>query len=739
MRLKSQVVGFFVVAAALPLTQGQQKRPVTPSDCVSVRYLRSGFHPSIIFNLQRTSVAYLVTAPNLATNQNETELYVKDVSDVGADPSKLILTADDISQIHWLDDGKHIVALLKRNSETTISEININTGRTSVLVRDRRGIDEYDIGRDASVIAYSIVDDAKAPNIIPDHDQVAQGYRISDRRPTASLFPQHKVYSTRKRKNGLWSDPVPVILASPFTGRPLSIFPAVSSLKLSLSPNGELLLLTFLTGEPLPPSWQRSPYVHKMMVGIGFNISVTILQDLLTGKTTIPLASPEPWNLPLWSRDSKSYLAVTAPPVDSRLEEQDYQRNPTSYGPGHLFHVEVASGKIEEVTSRIVNIGEQPLSWKEDGEILVHTGPNTIGTFRFVEGSWREVASVTIPLPNRFQYGQLAGDGSRIVGDYQSTTTAPELFLYSSLNNKLLTIAPLNPQLEQVTLGAGREIHWKTTTGRDIDGLLLLPPDYVTGKRYPLVIQTKPEYGQFLCDAGQEYYPSFAPQPIVNVGMLYLIRSLSSADSDREDANYFPKGYPGQIGEAAFHMDIWDSAVEMLDGQGLIDPDEVGIIGFSRAGWYTEFMLAHAKTHYRAATVADNVQYSLGEYWLAHSDWILRGFESMYGGSPYGSAQKNWVQYSISYNLDKIHAPLLMEEMGNGIPYSSEKAPPLNLALSFEVFIGLKQQAKPAELFYYQNEPHQLIHPQARLASLQRNLDWYKHWLLEEPLPVHTK
>jgi len=36
---------------------------------------------------------------------------------------------------------------------------------------------------------------------------------------------------------------------------------------------------------------------------------------------------------------------------------------------------------------------------------------------------------------------------------------------------------------------------------------------------------------------------------------------------------------------------------------------------------------------------------------------------------------------------------------------------------------------KPVEYYYYPNEDHQPDHPQARLANLQRNLDWYRFWL----------
>src|SRR5258706_16349968 len=78
-----------------------------------------------------------------------------------------------------------------------------------------------------------------------------------------------------------------------------------------------------------------------------------------------------------------------------------------------------------------------------------------------------------------------------------------------------------------------------------------------------------------------------------------------------------------------------------------------------------------------------------------------------------------------------------MEQMGNGIPYDKVDTPPPGLAGSFEVFAGLNRLNKPVELYYYPNEGHEPEHPQARLATLQRNLDWYRFWLqgYERPNP----
>jgi hypothetical protein len=222
---------------------------------------------------------------------------------------------------------------------------------------------------------------------------------------------------------------------------------------------------------------------------------------------------------------------------------------------------------------------------------------------------------------------------------------------------------------------------------------------------------------------------------MADAGMMYLIRTIPPTWKQNEEEDHYPKGYPGGIGEAAFQADLWESAVKTLDHRGLIDADRVGIIGFSRSGWYTAFALTHSSIRYRAATITDNVQYGLAEYWLLHRAAVMRGSDTMYGGPPIGPALKNWLDYSISFNVDKIHTPVLMEEMGYGVAYDNVKAPPLNLATKWDLFADLNRLKKPVELYFYPNEVHQPDHPQARLATLQRNLDWYRFWLQDDERP----
>jgi len=483
----------------------------------------------------------------------------------------------------------------------------------------------------------------------------------------------------------------------------------------------------------MPDEWSKSEYVQKFrnVAGAIQAFKLLVVYDLETGKSSLtPLKTPFVTSAPLWSSDSKAFVVAAAPPINSELERESVKTHLIGHSASnHLFWVELGTGKVEAVTPKLDFPWGGPLLWDKHGDLLVQvTSMNTVARYSRVDGQWREVSSFQIPVQVDLQ---VATDGNVVVGDFNDTTTPPQLFIYRPGDTEVQVFAKLNPQFDDLTLAQPQEVHWKTSTGFDATGLLLLPPDYKKGVKYPLVIQTKPFSTEFVCSFGN--FPSFAPQPIANAGIMYL-GSIPTKGSTQREADYYPKDYLSAkgIAEAAFAMDWWDTALKTLDEQGLIDRNRVGIIGFSRTGWYTEFILAHSKIHYRAATVADNVQYSLGEYWLHHDAGTIKSYDQTYGGPPYGSTFKNWLDYSVSFNLDKIHTPLLMEEMGNGKLYDNPSAPPRNLAAAFEVFTGLNSLKKPTEMYYYPNEGHTPEHPQARLATMQRNVDWYRFWLKGE-------
>jgi hypothetical protein len=230
-----------------------------------------------------------------------------------------------------------------------------------------------------------------------------------------------------------------------------------------------------------------------------------------------------------------------------------------------LFWVELTTGKFDDVAPKLAAPWAGPLLWDRNGDLLVQVASlDTITRYSSVGGQWRERSSSQIPI----QVGaQVATDGHYVIGEFSDTTIPPELFSYLLGDKQVHIFTKLNPQFDDLTLARPHEVYWKTSTGFDASGLLLLPPHYVKGTRYPLVIQTKAFatsfVTSFVCSFGN--FPSFAPQPIANAGIMYL-GSIPTKGSTQQEADCYPKGYPGAPGpgglaEAAFALDWWDSAV----------------------------------------------------------------------------------------------------------------------------------------------------------------------------------
>ena len=722
--------------------QAAEKRMLAPRDCVQVRYIvrdgDAGLYGAIKINPQGTRVAYLVKSPDLSTNRDDLGLYVKDIHDGVRDGGRLLAAGENMSHVTWLGDGTHLVLLMGKAGRASLVKVDARSGKTEVLFNETEDIKDYSIDRNGRTIVYTVAVGAlgkAAPEEITS-EQAAAGYLVTMERAAKERQPYANYLFVRRRLNdGGWSAPENIAINDPFTKRRLSPIPFASML--SLSPDGSKLALAYAT-DGVPDEWRENPWVRTAL-GVPAPKMLPVLYDLVSRETRVALKTLQSSSVAFWSPDSQSLVLNAHPPVGSKWVEESILDRRTAGGDANMFWIPADREAVEEIAKYVVNHHEPPLAWTSAGDVIVHVSGATIARFRHGEGTWRQVEQFTIPLPNFHRYAPMASDGEVVLGVYETPVTPPDLFLYDRKTNDARVLTNLNSQLDQATLAPVELIHWKTTAGTDIAGWLFKPPGYRAGQRYPLVIQTKGNQGWFACDSGFNHDPAFAPQPIANAGMMYLIRTVPEGYNQTDERALYPKDLPGGVSEAAYSMDLWESAVRTLDERGLIDPSKVGIIGFSRTGWHVEYFLAHSKVRFAAATATDNIQYSLGEYWITHSEPTMRHYDAMYGGPPYGATLRNWLNHSISFNLDKIHTPLLMEEMGYGVYDDTPGKTPTALAGSYEVFSGLQHLGKPVELYYYPGQVHTPASPIARLFTLQRNTDWYRFWLMDEEDPDPTR
>ena len=202
---------------------------------------------------------------------------------------------------------------------------------------------------------------------------------------------------------------------------------------------------------------------------------------------------------------------------------------------------------------------------------------------------------------------------------------------------------------------------------------------------------------EFLTDGA--FPTAMAARPMAARGMLVLqVREIPvspSVMSSPQEVETMREGYV--------------AVIEQLDAEGLIDPHKVGIIGFSRTGWYVLNTLLHAKNYFAAATLAECTYMSFGEY-ILNADYLgqlgrAKQIASALGAEPFGAGLQKWIADSAGFNTDKIDVPVFFEANS-----------PAAMTYSWDLYALMRLQNKPVELLYMRNGEHVLRKPLERLA-----------------------
>lgn len=267
-----------------------------------------------------------------------------------------------------------------------------------------------------------------------------------------------------------------------------------------------------------------------------------------------------------------------------------------------------------------------------------------------------------------------------------------------------------NTQLENVEIGRATVYRWKDKEGHDWRGGLYWPTNYVPGHTYPLVIQTHGFVDELFVPSGA-LSTAFAARELAAAGMVVL----------QVDENC-PSGTKLSTNEGPCNVGGFESGAKQLISEGLVDPDRIGIIGFSRTCFYVMEALTAGSIHLKAASIADGVMENYLQY-ITMVDWLDNGIEneadSIIGAQPFGKGLSRWVEGSPDFNLDKVDTPLLVST-GEGST---------GILFMWGPYAGLRLLKKPVDLMIVNTREHVLTNPAARLASQGGSVDWFRFWL----------
>jgi dipeptidyl aminopeptidase/acylaminoacyl peptidase len=629
-----------------------------------------------------------------------------------------------ITDLQWLPDSKTILFLGQDSQgERLLYEANVVSGSFRALTAKGHDVLKFEF------VGGNIAYEATRPNESRNAGELINptAWDVTGVRLTSILFPQT---DSDQKEVELWAlrNGDNRGITDPNTGRPvhLKALPPPRSV-LSLSSSGQSVVALVPT-KTIPVSWEsyQPEFAHLKLHSNDSDMTSVLwpaqyaVIDLKSGQTTSLVRAPIAWTLgsadvnqAVWSSNEKKLLLTnTYLPLD-RVDESERTKR--------LHHcvaavVELASKESSCVVFSTYNGAKKHLlasSFGEsDKEVVLRfwNAPNTTTEerYQYDNGAWRPASLLTgreQELPDK--HPSESGLQAFSVSAKQDLNTPPALWATDRENGRSKKIWDPNPQLAGRNLGEASEFRWEDKSGYEWIGGLVKPPDYISGKRYPLVIQTHGfQANEFITDGA--FTTAFAARPLASAGMVVLqIPTRHDHMGSREEALDQIAGY--------------ESAVERLAAEGLIDPEKVGIIGFSRTCYYVESALIKAPKRFAAASIADGVDESYMTYLLFGVGRSQDEKEQIYGSSPFGDGLKTWIEHAPGFHLDRIQAPLLIEAIKPG-----------SVLQEWEIYASLVKQKKAVALIYLPDGQHILQKPLERLASQQGNVDWLRFWLKGE-------
>jgi dipeptidyl aminopeptidase/acylaminoacyl peptidase len=291
--------------------------------------------------------------------------------------------------------------------------------------------------------------------------------------------------------------------------------------------------------------------------------------------------------------------------------------------------------------------------------------------------------------------------------------------LMASVGARARVVWDPNPQLADVELGSASLYRWRDSDAREWTGGLYEPVPYHPGDRYPLVIQTH-GFSEHEFSTSGLYTTAFAARALAAQGFFVL-----QADDAHVCAH---SALGGHLDEPVCAASGYKAAIEQLNLDGKIDPDRVGLIGFSRTVMYVVEALSKDKATYRAASITDGVMLSYLQYLMGGNAVIRAEAESMIGAAPFGAGLTQWTLDSPVFDIDQTQAAVQVVALGKA-----------SLLSMWEPYARLNYLHKPVDAVLIKSDEHVLTNPQARLASQGGTVDWFRFWLKGEEDPAPGK
>jgi dipeptidyl aminopeptidase/acylaminoacyl peptidase len=759
---------FYSVVAVLPAQPRCQQKPFTvKEDIAMVRFndpsaaINASEQDSELYSPDKNHVAVLTSKELLASDQEQSSIAVFDLSNVhrflqsSSYPPprpRIVATikcvpkgeqaveyAPLIKDIRWAQDSEYLYFRAQdEQGGYQLYEANMNGSGFRSLTSPSYDVDRFDLAGDTIVYTAAPMGAHRpSPGSPINRDALdVTGYFIKDilfPGQMTSFEPQtFSMFTLRLRGQRGAPRQVPG-----YSVRDTSLY--LYTLPFRLSPDTRRLVSAEPVTGKIPDSWERYDPVplfeHRRLRSTDPDLTrpdsfvrprLYISIDIKTGRKTPLLGAPiaqmlgyfADVNRVAWSTDETRILVTNSffQPDARPGEDISIPTKPCA----------VASIDLSSLHRRCLYFDSDGIPLGSEHIADVRFGPSRNEAFVYLKQADQrqrlltfhlqgDVWKLDAPASSDDAQEDTPVDAAKNIKIYvkQSLNEIPALWVSDTRTKQARLMWNPNPQFQNTEFAPASVHRWKDPTGRQWIGGLLKPIGYIPGHRYPLVIQMYMfREHTFLSDGTDP--SAFAARHLASVGFVVLqIQKQPNVFSDA-DAQTALAGY--------------ESAVQSLSDDGLIDPKKVGVVGFSWTCWYVVNALVKAPHLFAVATIADGLDNSYMQYMLfgPGSPNLQDQMGQIRGGRPFGTGLNRWINEAPGFHLDRVLTPVRIEAPS-----------PASVLQEWELYASLRMQHKPVDMIYFPNGTHIHRAPMERLESQQGDVDWMRFWLqdYEDPDP----
>jgi len=626
-------------------------------------------------SLDGKSIVFVVSRPNIEQDRSDRELVLMDI----ASGAQRILTYDrkGVGSPRWSPNGDRLAFVAvegtAKDAKPQVFVLPMTGGEARKLTDAPEGIEQFAWRPNGQDIAYVTSDEPENKKEIEKHHDAFE-VGDNDYLATEAALPSHLWLiaadggKPKRLTSGAWS-------------LPKSAPPSSPASPISWSPDGKWLLFT------------RQEHPHQG------DSDLTTLQvlNVETGEIRKLTKHEKFESFALFSPDG-SRVAYWYPLDGDPNNQIEIFVTPTTGGDGSD-----ATRSIDRDIQRVI--------WMPDGNSLLvggHDGTTTSLWLQPLSGSPKKLSLGDISPSWAFWVDAFVGRKGEIAFTGSTPSHPSELYYMASTSDTPRRLTNFNDGIAALALGKSEKIEWKGPDNFHEDGVLVYPPDFQKGKKYPLVLII---HGGPQASTTTQF--SLLPQVMATHG--YVVFEPNYRGSDNL-GNAYQRAIWNDAGDGPGRDVI--AGIDAVKKLGFVDESKIAVTGWSYGGYMTSWLIGHYQI-WKAAVAGAPVTDMYDEYNLSDGN---AGDRYTFKGSPYvGDNLKDYrAQSPITYAAQMKTPTLILHDTGDAR---------VTITQGYSLYHALKDNGVPVKFIAIPVPGHFPGDPVRAMDTFHYWIDWVDKYL----------